>query len=129
MKKITVICIAVLYTLITSGFSVNVHYCMGRLASVDLHDSHDEGCGVCGMPVKGKCCKDEAHFLKLDNLHQAAKAFQGFAQVQVTTLPVVQPVWLQPEIPATVLQVWAPLHAPPLIPDTPIYLQHCVFLV
>lgn len=118
-----------LYTLITSGFSVNLHYCMGELASVDLHDSHEEGCGKCGMPVKGDCCKDEAKFLKLDNTHQAAKAFAGFT-TSVTALPVPpQPVWLQAEHVTPVLHVWAPLHAPPLIPATPLYVRHCIFLV
>lgn len=118
-----------LYTLITSGFSVNLHYCMGELASVELHDTHEEGCSKCGMPVKGDCCKDEARFVKMDNTHQAAQAFAGLTAA-MTALPLApQPVWLQPVCTATVLHVWAPLHAPPLIPATPLYVHHCIFLV
>lgn len=129
MKKLTIICIAILYTLITSGFSVNLHYCMGELASVDLHDSHDEGCGKCGMPVKGDCCKDEAKFLKLNDTHQAAKAFAGLTNTQTALPPAPQPVWLQAVRSVPVLNVWAPLHAPPLIPSAPLYVHHCIFLV
>ncbi len=118
-----------LYTLITSGFSVNLHYCMGELASVDLHNTHNEGCGKCGMPVKGDCCKDEAKFLKLDNTHQAAKTFAGLTTT-VIALPVsTQPLWLQAVHAAPVLHAWAPLHAPPLITDKPLYLHHCILLV
>lgn len=129
MKKLLTICMAILYTLITSGFSVNVHYCMGELASVDLHDSHKEACGKCGMPVKGDCCKDEAKFLKLDNTHQAAKVFAGLTNT-ITAVPVaIQPQWLQAVHTTPVLHTWAPLHAPPPVPATPLYLQHCIFLV
>ncbi len=129
MKKLITICIAILYTLITSGFSVNVHYCMGELASVDLHDSHDEACGKCGMAVKGDCCKDEAKFVKLDNTHQAAKAFAGLTITAIALPVALQPQWLQCTYAAPVQNTWAPLHAPPLIPATPLYVHHCIFLV
>ncbi|WP_343701558.1 hypothetical protein [Chitinophaga sp.] len=102
---------------------------MGELASVDLHNTHNEGCGKCGMPVKGDCCKDEAKFLKLDNTHQAAKTFAGLTTT-VIALPVsTQPLWLQAVHAAPVLHAWAPLHAPPLITDKPLYLHHCILLV
>lgn len=129
MKKMLTICFAVLYTLITSGFTVNVHYCMGELASIDLHESHDEGCSKCGMPVKGDCCQDEAKWLKVDDSQMAAKAFAGLSQ-SITAVPVtLQPAWLQSAIVQPVLQTWAPLHAPPLIPAVPLFTRHCTFLI
>lgn len=123
------ICFAVLYTLITSGFTVNLHYCMGELASVDLHDSHDESCGKCGMPVKGDCCNDESRLLKVDDSQLAAKAFAGLTQ-SITAVPVsLQPIWLQPAAVFPALHAWAPLHAPPLIPAVSLFTSHCAFLI
>ncbi len=128
MKKFLTICIALLYTLITSGFSVNVHYCMGELASVDLHDSHDDGCNKCGMPTKGDCCKDEAHFVKYDDSHQAAKAGIGLPAPCPAVTGLIQPEW-QASVTATpVFSVWAPINAPPLS-GIPLYKQFCLFLI
>lgn len=129
MKKVLTICIALLYTLITSGFTVNLHYCMGVLAAVELHDdSHeDEGCGYCGMKKKGDCCQDEAKFLKMESDHQAAKVFFSQDVFGAVTLPVI---FLSPAPVAlhNALQVWAPKHAPP-DSDVPLYTRHCVFLI
>jgi hypothetical protein len=123
------ICFAILYTLITSGFSVNAHYCMGELASVDLHDTSKEPCPKCGMPLKGDCCKDEAKFFKMDDSHQAAKAFAGMTESWTAVPVAIQPGWLQPVLNAPVLKTWAPVHAPPLIAALPLYKQHCIFLI
>ncbi len=129
VKKLLTICFAILYTLITSGFSVNAHYCMGELASVDLHDRSQEPCPKCGMPLKGDCCKDEAKFFKMDDSHQAAKAFAGIT-ASWTAVPVaIQPEWLQPVLNAPVSNRWTPVYAPPPLAAIPLYKQHCIFLV
>ncbi|WP_341837757.1 hypothetical protein WJU16_07790 [Chitinophaga pollutisoli] len=128
MKKFLTICIAGLYTLITSGFSVNVHYCMGELASVDLHDTHDEGCNKCGMPVKGDCCKDEAHFVKYDDSHQAAKAGTNLPAPSPAVLMVLQPDWQAIAAVSPAFTVWAPINAPPPT-GIPLYKQFCLFLI
>ncbi|SIO54406.1 HYC_CC_PP family protein [Chitinophaga niabensis] len=127
MKKLLTICFAVLYTLITSGFTVNMHYCMGELAAVDLHDTHSDACPKCGMDVKGDCCKDEAKFVKLDNSHQAAKAFVELSAT-VSLLPaVMQPIWLAPVAETVILTPRA--HGPPITPSTPLYMSNCIFLI
>ncbi|MGE7774325.1 HYC_CC_PP family protein [Chitinophaga sp. NPDC101104] len=128
MKKFLTICIAILYSLITSGFSVNVHYCMGELASVDLHDSHDEGCNKCGMEKKGECCKDEARFVKYDDSHQGAKAGVSLPEPSPVILTLLQPAWQPSLAAAPVFAEWAPINAPP--PNgVPLYKQFCLFLI
>lgn len=128
MKKLLTICFAVLYTLITSGFTVNMHYCMGELASVNLHDTHNDSCPKCGMDVKGDCCKDEAKFVKLDNSHQAAKAFVDFSGNTISLAPVVmQPVWLTPVTETIILSPRT--HGPPITPSVPLYMSNCIFLI
>lgn len=129
MKKMLTICIAVLYTLITSGFTVNLHYCMGELASVNLHESHEDGCPKCGMDVKGDCCHDEAKLLKVSENHFGS-SFATTGIVHSFALPVsLQPDWLQPLAERQVLHAGAPLHAPPLIPSNPLYTTYCTYLI
>lgn len=102
---------------------------MGELASVDLHDTHNDSCPKCGMEVKSDCCKDEAKFVKLDNSHQAAKAFVDLTSNIILAPAVLQPIWLQPVAQTTVLNTWAPLHGPPITPSVPLYTSHCIFLI
>ena len=123
------ICFAVLYTLITSGFTVNVHYCMGELASIDLHESHDNSCSKCGMPVKGDCCQDEAKWLKVDDSQMAAQAFAGLTHSIIAIPVTLQPAWLQTAPVQPVLQAWVPHHAPPPGTAVPLFTRHCTFLI
>lgn len=131
MKKLLAILIAFFYLAITSGFTVNVHYCMGKVSSVKLHNTDDDACGKCGKPGAkgGNCCKDVHKFLKVDNSHQAAKM-----------LAADGPVTMDLSLPVAVLQLPSPmllqassfnyhLHAPPLTPQRPIFLRYCVFLI
>ncbi|MBC9930465.1 HYC_CC_PP family protein [Chitinophaga qingshengii] len=131
MKRFFAIFFALLYTLLTSGFTVNVHYCMGKLASVKLQNLPDEDqCKRCGRPVKSMdCCKNEVKFCKVTTSHQAAKALQQSA-----------PVMMDLQLPVKILSTPAPLaalqlhqrsypHDPPDIGTMPVFLRNCVFLI
>ena len=69
MKKITVAILAIVYLAVSSGVAVTVHYCMGKIASVDINHTSDK-CGKCGMKTKGGCCKDEFKIVKLEDSHK-----------------------------------------------------------
>jgi hypothetical protein len=69
MKKITVAILAVIYLAVSSGVAINVHYCMGKVASIDLMHSNEK-CGKCGMKTSGGCCKDEFKIVKLNDSHK-----------------------------------------------------------
>ena len=128
MKKAVVTILAILYLTITSGVVVNVHYCMGRIASVAYgYDDHDV-CGKCGMPgKKNKCCHTESKLVKVQDAHQLAKT-----QVQLLELPAEipaqQPLFQQPvagQEPYLALQY----HSPPDPRLNTVYLRNCVFLI
>ncbi|UYQ91644.1 hypothetical protein MKQ68_16265 [Chitinophaga horti] len=131
MKKLLTIFIAVLYVAITSGFTVNVHYCMGKVASVKLHAEDDDACGKCGRPgTKGAdCCKDVHKFLKVDQSHQAAKVFFSHNVLPLDLdLPVA--VLQTPAITvATAAKFSYQQHAPPPVGSQPLFLRNCVFLI
>ncbi|WP_160711874.1 HYC_CC_PP family protein [Chitinophaga solisilvae] len=129
MKRFFAILFAVMYTLLTSGFTVNVHYCMGKLASVKLHSAPEDMCGKCGKPVKGKeCCKNEIKFCKVTETHQAAKAIQqSFTVVADMQLPVI--TLSTPALSAQKILVGGYPHDPPEPLNTPIFLRNCTFLI
>jgi hypothetical protein len=69
MKKITVAILAIIYLTVSSGVAMTIHYCMGKVASVDLMHPADK-CGKCGMKTTGGCCKDEFKIVKLNDSHK-----------------------------------------------------------
>ncbi len=73
MKKFITAILAVLYLASSSGATIHLHYCMGKLAETGLSKSNSETCSKCGMEKSEKsdngCCKDEHKFLK-DNSAQ-----------------------------------------------------------
>ncbi len=69
MKKVTVAILAIIYLTVSSGVAMSIHYCMGKVASVDLVHTSDK-CGKCGMKTSGGCCKDEFKIVKLSDSHK-----------------------------------------------------------
>jgi hypothetical protein len=53
--------------MLSTGFSVDIHYCMGKRLGASLHWKKNEKCERCGMTEKkGGCCSDETKFFKLN---------------------------------------------------------------
>ena len=70
MKKITVAILAIIYLSVSSGVAMTIHYCMGKVSSVDLMHTSDK-CSKCGMKIGGGgCCKDEFKIVKLNDSHK-----------------------------------------------------------
>ncbi|MGB8190578.1 MAG: hypothetical protein WCF67_01605, partial [Chitinophagaceae bacterium] len=71
MKKLFVAILAIFYLSLASGVMVNVHYCMGELASVDYGHKEEDKCGRCGMPDDNNaCCHTDSKLVKLQDDHQ-----------------------------------------------------------
>ena len=87
MRKAVIAILALLYIITTSGVVVNVHYCMGAIASVTYGHETPESCGKCGMKEKAGCCHSELKVVKLDDAHQQSIKAEQLAQV--AELPVV----------------------------------------
>ncbi len=67
--------IAICYLVFTSGLALNVHYCMGKIDSIQLGATHAEVCGKCGMHTEDSkgCCKDETTIYKIEDNHNVAQ--------------------------------------------------------
>jgi hypothetical protein len=71
MKKAIIAILAFIYLFVSSGVAMEIHYCMGKKAGVELYGSGNEKCEKCGMKEKkGGCCSDEHKFYKLSDSHK-----------------------------------------------------------
>lgn len=114
MKKLLITITALIYLTVSSGATVNLHYCMGKLMSWDLSAKSDGKCGTCGMQKAGHkgCCSDEQKRLKVDKDQQVSDysfQFISVSTVAITVthaeLPLIYPSNLAADYPTT--------HAPP----------------
>ena len=70
MKKLLIAILAIIYLGVSSGIAMNIHYCMGKLFSVELMHSNDK-CHKCGMKYgKNSCCNDKFKIVKLTDSHK-----------------------------------------------------------
>ena len=71
MKKIYIGILAFVYMAVSSGIAVQLHYCMGDKAGMELYGSSNDTCGKCGMTEKDTgCCHDEFKFYKISDSHK-----------------------------------------------------------
>jgi len=83
MKKIIAAILSIIYLTVSSGFAMNIHYCMGHVSSVDYTYSNNKKCGHCGMENKKGCCHSEFKVVKLTDDQQLAKASISISQFPV----------------------------------------------
>jgi hypothetical protein len=88
VKKAIVLLLAVLYFGITTGVMVNVHYCMGEIASVNYGHEKEHACEKCGMEQKDGCCHTEHKIIKSDDDHLAVKSATVINNL-LTDVPVI----------------------------------------
>jgi hypothetical protein len=127
LKKAFVAILAILYMTIASGVEMNIHYCMGEFASMELGKAADEDCSRCGMKAKAGCCEDESRIVKLEDSHQAS--FLSWSVLPPMVVPSTYfEVGTSKAIAVTDVLL-PPSHAPPGSYDIPVYLRNCVFRI
>ena len=129
MKKILSTITVFFYLAMSCGIMINLHYCMGRVQSVDFYAAEKKTCGKCGMPLDKShgCCKDEVKIFKLQSDQNKASASYSIKNID---LPAIVP---SDFIAASFYNIDKSLHyydhSPPLLAEQGIYLQNCVFRI
>ena len=73
MKHFFLLLITSLYMILSTGFAIDIHHCMGKVVGMEWHTSNSKKCITCGMiEKKNGCCKDELKFFKLEDSHKKA---------------------------------------------------------
>jgi CDGSH-type Zn-finger protein len=126
MKRFTVAILALLYFTISTGMVVNIHYCMGKVSSVNVDVLAKNLC-ACGKKESKGCCKTEHKLIKLEDNHKAS-----FADV-VFNVPVleIEPSYnlINPQLISLTDKTAFNNHSPPILYQQDIYLQNCVFRI
>ena len=125
MKKTVVFILAFLYLGLTTGLAVDIHYCMGKIADVQIeYPVKEEACNKC--KTKMPCCADHFELVKVNDVHQpAATDFKiELPPVQLHTFNDLIAQLSLPLIQNAIENV----NSPPLfLPD--INIQNCVFKI
>jgi hypothetical protein len=128
MKRIASIFLLLLFLIANTGMAVTVHYCGGKLSSVDLFsiDKHPCKCGK--KTMKKACCKGKTVHLKAnDELAKTTHfAFKIATPKFIFALPSQIVVLLSATHFTAVSDFYYP---PPVEPKAPIYLLDRVFLI
>jgi len=66
MKKLSAILLSVLYLVLTTGISLNIHYCGGKIESVSFI-SEVNSCCCESNEMQNNCCKNKQLFIKFES--------------------------------------------------------------
>ena len=125
MKKVFIAILALVYLTVSSGVALTVHYCMGKVASVDILHGSDK-CSKCGMKTKGGCCKDEFKIVKLSDSHKLiTNEIHLFAPIAIAenTKSIFDP-GIHTGVDDVINN-----HSPPISTGVSLNILHCVFRI
>jgi hypothetical protein len=123
MKKVVTFIVSLLYLSLTTGLSVNIHYCMGEISDVQFESyNNDDEC-----KTKMPCCDHAYHLVKVSDEHQQISNDLNLKA------PVVELHWINLPgdelISSTIHHSITNANSPPLLTDPDIYIQNCVFRI
>ncbi|SFW83105.1 HYC_CC_PP family protein [Chitinophaga sancti] len=92
MKKIVSLILAFLYVFSSTGATLHMHYCMGKLVDVKLWHVENKKCSKCvavaSKVCSKKCCKDAHKIVKLEKDQKAAENAFQFIQLDTVISPI-----------------------------------------
>lgn len=129
MKKYLVAILAIVYLAASSEATINFHYCMDKLISLDLSHKKEGRCGSCGMEKAGHkgCCHDEQMQVKIEKDQKASESSFQFLTIFSHTFPATNTGILF-VYPSTVLDELIP-HDPPRLGALPLFVLNCNFRI
>lgn len=129
MKKLLVTILAFAYLSASSGATINMHYCMGKLLNWDMAQKQVTKCGSCGMEKSEQkgCCKDEQKKLQIEKGQKAVESIYEFHKAGADAVTIV---YQKLPVHCSSVTTGKPLaHAPPLIKAVPLFLLNCNFRI
>lgn len=130
MKKFLVTILSLVYLTVSSGATVHMHYCMGKLVSWNLSPKSNGKCGACGMQKAGHkgCCHDIQKQVKIEKDQKVSESsfqiyiiFSEALLVANTGLPqeyISSPIYNDPIS-----------HPPPRLETLPLFVLNCNFRI
>jgi len=129
VKRVLATILAIIYFTASTSASVNIHYCMGKLQSMDLWyaKGKKEVCANCGMISKKGCCEDKHQVVKLEKKYNIPVT--GVSATKVISLPApYYQIYLALIQPGDIAG-YSSLNSPPGKEYSPLYIRNCVFRI
>lgn len=133
MKKLLVSILAFLYVASSTGATVHMHYCMGRLVNLGLA-SEQTKCSKCASKEDNascskKCCKDAQKTIKSQQDQKLAE--NGLQLIHLTALTTPSDYLSPVDITgiSSLTEQYPISHAPPLKEADKIYILHCTYRI
>ncbi len=128
MKKLYIGIVAFIYMAVSTGIALELHFCMGESAGIELYGSSSDACGKCGMTEDDTgCCHDEFQFYKISDSHKTVTnnlSFTAPSFAVITEFNIYD--WQMPEITAATA---VNNHSPPDYIEPPARIMHGVFRI
>lgn len=131
MKKVLVFILTTFYLCISIGITVDLHYCMDKIAGWEFGHHEAKICGKCGMEESGGsgCCKDKYAVFKIsiDQNITSCSTLVPLFHKDFFNNPVIFNAYLDNSpIDACSITYVDP---PPFLTDRRLHLLNCVFLI
>ncbi|MGB4398547.1 MAG: hypothetical protein WBJ10_04185 [Daejeonella sp.] len=129
MKKVFLTILAFFYLGVSSGATVDIHFCMGQLTNWGFSQSESEKCNNCGMEkgISPDCCKDKQHKL---TVKESPKASSTVYQFHTLGLSIPLSVYNHPGIINSNLREISVLKdSPPPNQSIPAFIRNCTFRI
>nr|WP_320058261.1 hypothetical protein [uncultured Bacteroides sp.] len=128
MRKHLLTIFMLLYIVVSSGITINYHYCMGKLADVSLWQ--EAVCPACGMKHDThKCCSTDTKLIKLSLDQEVAHLSITDFVPSVTTLLFDISEWNSLLAPEQYSIAYIPQKSPPDCSSVPLFIHNCTFLI
>lgn len=128
MKRFLIVIFALLYIGLSSGITLTIHHCMGKLVEVGIWQ--DETCNTCGAKHAHKSCSStETQFIKIsDDQNVDQLQVIKYVPMAIALLFDLRDLYNLPE---TEQEANIPVHSntPPEWSGTDRLIHHCTFLI
>lgn len=129
MKRFIATILAVIYFTASTGATVNIHYCMGKLQSMDVWQStvKKKVCSKCGMANKRGCCEDKHQVVKLEKKYNIPVT--GFSVAKIISYTAHSYSTAQILIKSGKVVHYSSSNSPPGTGNSPLFIRNCVFRI
>ena len=130
MKKIVLTLLAFFYLGVSSGATVDIHFCMGKLIDWGISQSESEKCTNCGME-KGSssdCCEDQQLKLTVKESPKASPVVYYFTSLSVYQTCTAYNISNFIDT-SSLAESWAISDAPPRTKSVPAFIRNCTFRI
>jgi hypothetical protein len=128
MKKTIALSILFLFLITNSGMAISVHWCGGKITSVDFFSAAKHPCKCGKKAMKPNCCKNKTTTLKANDELLKTSHFSLKSAFSESLIPIVKQieVMLSAQLNYSISVFYYP---PQFKPKVPIYLLDKVFLI